>query len=183
MNKKTIVALLIAVFAVLGIKTAWSPFPVGGAALAQHQGHGQHEQDDADDDPEKEHADHAGHDDEHGGHQGHEEGVVHLNAAQLAGLELAHVEVKRGSLTTMVELPGEVAWNADRLVHITPRVSGIVSSVEKTLGARVETGDLLCILDSREMGDAKMEYLVDLSRFEVVFTSAPVWCGPASTWQ
>ena len=57
----------------------------------------------------------------------------------------------------MVELPGEVAWNADRLVHITPRVSGIVSSVEKTLGDRVEVGDQLCVLESREMGDAKME--------------------------
>ncbi|MFQ5512725.1 MAG: efflux RND transporter periplasmic adaptor subunit [Candidatus Krumholzibacteriia bacterium] len=75
--------------------------------------------------------------------------------------------MKRGSLTTIVELPGEVGWNADRLVHITPRVSGIVSRVEKTLGDRVEVGDPLCVLESREMGDAKMEYLVDLSRFEV----------------
>ena len=159
MNKKTIVAALIAVFGVLGIGTAWWRLSGNGYAMAQHEDHGQDR-----------HDDHEEHGDEHGGHEGHEgheEGVVHLNAAQLSGLTLTHVEVKRGALTTMVELPGEVAWNADRLVHITPRVSGIVSSVEKTLGDRVEVGDVLCVLDSREMGDAKMEYLVDLSRFEV----------------
>ena len=164
MNKKTIVATLIAVLAVLVIGNAWLRFSRDGYATAQHEDHGKHGRDDSG------HDDHDGHDDEHDGHEGHEgheEGVVRLNAAQLSGLTLTHVEVKRGSLTTMIELPGEVAWNADRLVHISPRVSGIVSSVEKTLGDAVEVGDVLCVLDSREMGDAKMEYLVDLSRFEV----------------
>ena len=95
------------------------------------------------------------------------EGEVHLNEKQLAGLKLDEVEVRRGSLTSVIELPAEVQLNTDRLVHVTPRVSGIVALVEKTLGDRVEAGDLLCVLDSREMGNAKMEYLADLSRFEV----------------
>ncbi len=161
MNKKTIVATSIAVVAVLGIGDAWLRFSRNGCAMAQHEDHDKHGHDSPG------HDDHDDHGDEHGGHEGHEEGVVRLNAAQLSGLTLTHVEVKGGSLTTMVELPGEVAWNADRLVHISPRVSGIVASVEKTLGDRIEAGDLLCVLDSREMGDAKMEYLADLSRFEV----------------
>ena len=148
MNIKSAVATCVTMFAVLGVGSVWSTIPLRGVAMAQHQGHDE------------------GHDD-HDDPGGHEEGVVRLNAAQLSGLTLTHVEVRRGSLTTMVELPGEVTWNADRLVHITPRVSGIVSSVEKTLGDRVEVGDQLCVLDSREMGNAKMEYLVDLSRFEV----------------
>lgn len=138
MSRKTIVATMIAIFAALGTGNVWFRSARDGYAMAQHEDH-----------------------------EGHEEGVVHLNETQRAGLKLTHVEVKRGSLTTLVELPGEVAWNADRLVHVTPRVSGIVSSVTKTLGDRVDVRDLLCVLDSREMGDAKMEYLSDLSRFEV----------------
>jgi len=168
MNKKTIAATLIAVFGILELGNAWSRFPRDGYAVAQHEEHGKNGHDGHDE--HGSHDDHDDHHDEHGGHggrEGYEEGVVHLNAAQLSGLTLTHVEVKRGLLTTMIELPGEVVWNAERLVHITPRVSGIVSSVEKTLGDRVEVGDQLCVLDSREMGDAKMEYLVDLSRFEV----------------
>ncbi len=146
MNKRTRVATLVAVVSILGIGNIRSPFSGYGYAMAQHD--------------ERDHGD-------HGEHEEHEEGVVRLNAAQRSGLTLTPVEVKRGMLTNMVELSGEVAWNADRLVHVTPRVSGIVSSVEKTLGDRVAAGEVLCILDSREMGNAKMEYLVDLSRFEV----------------
>ncbi len=191
MSKMRTISTLILAVAILGIGSAW--LRLSSVATAQvpqedhtKHGHGDDADDhdkghdghaDHDDDPKKGHDDHDDHDDEHGdqgdkhggheGHGGHEEGVVRLNAAQLSGLTLSYAEVKRGSLTTMVELPGEVAWNADRLVHVTPRVSGIVSSVEKTLGDTVNVDDLLCVLDSREMGDSKMEYLTDLSRFEV----------------
>ena len=113
-------------------------------------------------DEEGEHAEHgdegehAGHDDdEHGGHEEHEEGVVHLNAAQLSGLTLTHVEVRRGSLAAMVELSGEVAWNADRLAHIVPRVSGQVREVHGRLGDEVHAGDVLAVIDSRELAEAK----------------------------
>ncbi|MEZ6082696.1 MAG: efflux RND transporter periplasmic adaptor subunit [Phycisphaerae bacterium] len=185
MNKMRTISTLILAVAVLGIGSAWLRHSSVATAQVQEEDHTKHGHgDDADDhdkghdshadhddDPKKGHADHDDHDDEHGEqgdkHGGHEEGVVRLNAAQLSGLTLSHAEVKRGSLTTMVELTGEVAWNADRLVHVTPRVSGIVSSVEKTLGDKVNVDDLLCVLDSREMGDSKMEYLTDLSRFEV----------------
>jgi len=151
MNTKNTWAVLTAVLVVLGIGNAGSRFSFLGSAWGQHP--------DSKDD---------GHDEGTGGDEHHEEeGVVHLDATQRAGLKLTPVEVRRGSLTAMVELPGEISWNTDRLVHITPRVGGLVASVEKTLGDRVEVGDVLCVLDSREMGNAKMEYLADLSRFEV----------------
>ena len=105
--------------------------------------------------------------DERADEEKHEPGVVHLAPEKLALLHLEAVEVRQGSLTTVIELPGQVEWNTDRLAHVTPRVAGIVLTVEKTLGDLVKGGDLLCVLDSREMGDAKMEYLSDLSRFEV----------------
>jgi cobalt-zinc-cadmium efflux system membrane fusion protein len=60
-----------------------------------------------------------------------------------------------------------VHWNSDRLVHVSPRVGGVVLRVEKTLGDAVEPQELLCVLDSREMGNAKMEYLADLGRHAV----------------
>lgn len=116
-------------------------------------------------DPHAGHQDEDDHEGEGQGEEEHEEGVVHLNEDQLAGLTLSVVEVRYGSLTSAIELPGEVQWNTDRLVHVTPRVAGIVAAVLRTLGDEVEAEDALCVLDSREMGDAKMEYLADLSRF------------------
>lgn len=96
-----------------------------------------------------------------------ERGIIHLSPEKLASLQVESQPVRQGDLTTTIELPGEVQWNADRLVHITPRVPGIVVEVQKSLGDLVEEGELLCVLASREMGDAKMEYLADISRFQV----------------
>ena len=105
--------------------------------------------------------------DEHDDEEDHVPGEVHLTPEMLALLHLEAVEVRQGSLRSVIELPGQVEWNTDRLAHVTPRVAGIVLTVHKTLGDVVKAGELLCVLDSREMGDAKMEYLSDLSRFEV----------------
>lgn len=105
--------------------------------------------------------------DEHEDEEDQVPGEVHLTPEKLALLHLEAVEVRHGSLTSVIELPGQVEWNTDRLAHVTPRLAGVVLTVEKTLGDLVKAGDLLCVLESREMGDAKMKYLSDLSRFEV----------------
>jgi len=168
MNNRARSAATVAAVVTAGIVVSWSYFVATVEARPQHQHTAQTEPDDPGVDPTDAHSARTG--DAHDGDSadGHtEEGVVHLNETQRAAITLSEVEVRRGSLTTTVEIPGEVEWNADRLVHISPRVSGIVASVEKTLGDRVRAGDVLCVLDSREMGDAKMEYLADLSRFEV----------------
>jgi cobalt-zinc-cadmium efflux system membrane fusion protein len=54
--------------------------------------------------------------------------------------------------------------NDDLLSHIVPRVPGSVSEVFKRLGDPVKKGDVLAILDSRELADAKADYLAALER-------------------
>ena len=137
-------------------------FPGGGANEHGDEDHNEHEAQDHGAPDRGEGEEH----DEHG-HEEHAPGVVHLTPEKLAALHIRPVEVRRGTLTTIIELPGQVQWNTDRLVHVTPRVPGVVQSVFKTLGDEVRAGELLCVLDSREMGDARMEYLADLTRFEV----------------
>jgi len=108
-----------------------------------------------------------------GKNQGHK--VVRLDPEQLQTVELGTAVVMRGSLTAIIKLPAEVQWNADRLLHITPRVDGVVLSVEKSLGDRVREGDLLATLDSPEIGRARMDFLGDLNRLdlaELVFNRA-----------
>ncbi len=67
-------------------------------------------------------------------------------------------------LRTTVSLPGEVKLNADAMVHIVPRVSGIAREVHKNLGDTVARGDLLAVLDSRELADARSTYLATVER-------------------
>ena len=96
---------------------------------------------------------------------------MHLNAAQLSGLTLTHMEVKRGSLDMMVELSGEVTWNADRLAHIVPRVSGQGREVYGRLGDEVHAGDVLAVIDSRELAGAKAADLAAEARLSLLRAS------------
>jgi cobalt-zinc-cadmium efflux system membrane fusion protein len=112
---------------------------------------------------------HAGHDDrgeeeaDHAGEEGHdehgEEEVVRLSAAELKefGIELATAAA--GSLDQYADLPGEIVLNADRLAHVVPRVPGIVREVRKSVGDAVKAGELMAVVESRELADAKAAYL------------------------
>ncbi|MEK7757825.1 MAG: efflux RND transporter periplasmic adaptor subunit, partial [Planctomycetota bacterium] len=101
---------------------------------------------------------------EHEGHGEHEEGVVKLSAGAMrtGGVELA--EADGGVLARTITLPGEVTANADRVAHIVPRVAGIVQEVRKNLGDRVEPGEMMAVLDSRELAEAKAACLAAAAR-------------------
>ena len=73
------------------------------------------------------------------------------------GVELS--QASPGKLKIHVNLPGEIALNADRVVHVVPRVPGIVSEVRKTLGDRVRKGETMAVLESRDLADAKATFL------------------------
>lgn len=68
-------------------------------------------------------------------------------------------QVKRSRLEILTQARGEISLNRDRMAHIVPRVSGIVLEVHSTLGDFVEKGEIMAILESRELADAKTEYL------------------------
>jgi cobalt-zinc-cadmium efflux system membrane fusion protein len=105
--------------------------------------------------------DHAGHDNE----TDHEEArVVLLEPEELQELGIALEEAGPARIVLTTELPGEVRLNTDRSVHIVPRVGGIVREVFKSLGDRVRAGEVLAVLDSRELADAKASYLAARER-------------------
>ncbi len=109
------------------------------------------------------HDDHDDHGDEggdgHGGHDDHGEGVIELTAEQLRRAEVVIEPLKGGGIASHIMLPAEVGLNQDTVLHVTPRVPGIVGEVKGFLGHRVEAGDLLAVLESPELGEAKITYL------------------------
>jgi cobalt-zinc-cadmium efflux system membrane fusion protein len=78
------------------------------------------------------------------------------------GIEMATAQA--GRLLRHLTLPGTVVLNAERVVHIVPRLSGVVRDVRKHLGDTVRAGDILASLDSRELADAKAAYLATSAR-------------------
>ncbi|HVX60229.1 MAG TPA: efflux RND transporter periplasmic adaptor subunit [Pirellulales bacterium] len=74
---------------------------------------------------------------------------------QAAGLEIAQVEKK--TLADSVWVTGKIALNEDRLAHVYPLVEGVVREVRVRYGQQVMAGDALAVLDSKEVGLAKLE--------------------------
>ena len=98
--------------------------------------------------------------DEHG----HKEGPLVLSekAIRESGIEVA--EASGGELEQALTLPGEIVLNADKVAHIVPRVAGIVRRVDKNLGDDVQAGEVMAILESRELAEAKAAYLAAQQR-------------------
>jgi len=89
--------------------------------------------------------------DEHGhDHEQDHRELVTLRDEEIAefGIELA--TAGPGTIETHVTVPGEVRANADRLAHIVPRYSGIVTDVLVQTGDRVEKGQILAIVEGDE---------------------------------
>jgi cobalt-zinc-cadmium efflux system membrane fusion protein len=110
---------------------------------------------------------HEDHHDHPGNAHGREEskrGPLRLSVAALQefGVELSEAGPAR--LVSELTLPGEIVPNADRISHIVPRVSGIVREVRKSVGDRVTAGEVLAILDSHELADAKAAWMAACER-------------------
>jgi membrane fusion protein, heavy metal efflux system len=116
-------------------------------------------------DTKDDHSAHAeGGDDDHGNGNGeggeeHGEEVVKLTDAQLSRAGVVIEPLGGGEIATHIMLPAEVGLNQDAVLHVTPRVPGIVASVDGFLGHNVEAGELLAVLESPELGEAKISYL------------------------
>lgn len=170
-------------YAVLGLALLWAvATPTAVPAQDSHAGHdhAEHAEEPADAVPAQD--SHAGHDHaEPAERQAVEEathgeggGVDEHSEEEEAGLRLTPEQRKRfgivvqpagpGTLANEASLPGEIVFNQDRVVHIVPRVAGIAREVSKSVGDAVAADEVLAVIESRELADAKSEYLAATAR-------------------
>ena len=104
----------------------------------------------------------------HDGHSGHgHEGLVDLmTPAQAEEAGLVTETIQPGAISGQIKLTGEVRFNQDRIIHLVPRIAGVVAAVNNKLGDHVSAGDVLAVIHSRELTDIKSEYLSALERIE-----------------
>jgi cobalt-zinc-cadmium efflux system membrane fusion protein len=88
-----------------------------------------------------------------------------LEIAKASGVVVA--EAGPAPLRTVLELPGEIQLDADRVARVAPRVSGTVVAVPAGIGDRVGAGAVLAVVESRELGLAKRDYIEGLHRLEL----------------
>lgn len=125
--------------------------------------------------------DHADHHDEHGeaphgeakhaeheeGHEDHALGSVKLTEQGRTNAGILTAKAGPGSVSVTLALPGEVELNADRTAHVTPRVAGTVREVKRQLGEVVKKGDVLAVLDSKELAQLSGQARAAIERLKL----------------
>jgi len=113
-----------------------------------------------------EHKDHDGH--EHEEHS--DQPIVQLPEADIKRFGIEVDTAGSGEFEAHLSVPGEIVINTDRMAHIVPRVPGIVREVKKNLGDPVKTGEVMAVVESRDLADAKATCLASIERFELAST-------------
>lgn len=96
-----------------------------------------------------------------------------LPLVRLAGPEVAAdagikaVAPRQASLAPVVTANGEVGYDETRLARVRPRVPGVIREVYVKPGDTVREGQLLALVDSAELGQAKADYLAALPMAEL----------------
>lgn len=166
MRKERLLLLLILVAVVsLGIYTwlAGMVEPPQHIAMEEDKEHTEHDRHEEEGHEQGEHGEHGEHDEN--GHE--EEGPVRMSPEELREFGVEVGRAGPGRLRIYLELPGEVRANPDRLAHIVSRVPGIVREVRKNLGDRVRAGEVMAVIDSRNLADAKSRFLAARERLKL----------------
>jgi cobalt-zinc-cadmium efflux system membrane fusion protein len=78
-------------------------------------------------------------------------------AMERAGIKTE--KVKTGSMTEAVTAPGEIIYNPTRMARVSSRVPGTVRKVLAPVGAQVRRGEVIVLVDSADVGRAKVDFL------------------------
>jgi cobalt-zinc-cadmium efflux system membrane fusion protein len=82
---------------------------------------------------------------------------LRTEAIEAAGINMAAVQ--SGIIARRIIVPGTIVPHADRTARVAVKLSSIVAELRKKIGDPVEKDEILAVLESREVADAKSEYL------------------------
>ena len=92
---------------------------------------------------------------------------ISLTPEQRDNAKLTLFTVKHEVPVREIPLTGSVAYDDTRTARVAPRISGRIVKLVADLGQRVKKGDVLCVLDSVEQGEAQAEYLAKLADYRL----------------
>lgn len=95
------------------------------------------------------------------------EGHVLMSAEQIETARIGVEDVSGGTLARRLSVPGTVTTDADRVARIAGKVVGTVAEMRKRLGEPVAKGEVVAVLDSREVAEARSEFFAATTNLEL----------------
>ena len=89
--------------------------------------------------------------------------LVKLSPEQIVAARIEAEPARGGSLDRHLTVPGTIVPSVNRIGRVAVRLNGIVAELRKKLGDPVTTDEIVAVLESREVADAKSEYLAALN--------------------
>ncbi|MDA9411301.1 cation transporter [Bradyrhizobium sp. CCBAU 45384] len=77
-------------------------------------------------------------------------------------IKLAEIELRPAGpapISRRLTVPGTIVPDSGRVAHVSVKLSGTVAELRKNIGDDVVKDEILAVLESREVADAKSEYL------------------------
>jgi membrane fusion protein, heavy metal efflux system len=83
--------------------------------------------------------------------------TISLPEAKLQAAGIATEQPQLAALPAELGVPGRIEANLDHQVQVRPRAAGVVRDVKAALGQAVKKGDVLAVLDSPDVGSARLD--------------------------
>lgn len=88
--------------------------------------------------------------------------IIRMTPSQIAATQLGVKPTRPKQLQIIHSFPARIVLNGNRYAHVTTEASGVARDVRKALGDNVQAGEVLAVLESRDIAEAKGNYLAAL---------------------
>lgn len=95
------------------------------------------------------------------------EGVVKISPERISAAQIEVAPAGEGVLARRLTVPGVITPDSNRIARVAAKVIGTVSQLNKQLGDTVAKDEVVAVVDSREVAEAKSEYLAAQVNFDL----------------
>lgn len=93
----------------------------------------------------------------------HQEWIV-LSQDQIRDANIEIQTAGPGQVQVMLQVPAKLILNQDSLVHVVPKANGVLHEAKKNVGDKVSKGEVLAILESKDVAETKSVYFEALKK-------------------
>ena len=110
-------------------------------------------------------------------------GLLPMSDEQIKLAQIQLANVGPATINKRLVVPGSIIPNANLIAHVSVKLSGTVAELHKNIGDDVTRDEVIAVLESREVADAKSEYLAarltdDLAQ-DLANRDKTLWAGKA----
>ncbi len=112
-------------------------------------------------------------DDQCDGHEGHDHSdqipSVKITKEQADQFGIKITKVVKGSVNRTIQTTGEIHLNEEKVAHIVAQLNGIAHNISVKVGNNVKKGQVMAILESRELAETKSNFLAAKKREQLAY--------------